>query len=114
MLERENDSRARPGGRGVSEALRVLIAEDSEDDALLLVRELRRGGYTLTYERVASAAAMTVALDRQSWDLVIGDHTMPQFVGLAALALVRERRLDIPSIHVSCTITEDSAVNSMR
>jgi PAS domain S-box-containing protein len=98
----------------VSEALRVLIAEDSEDDALLLVRELRRGGYALTYERVASAAAMTAALDRQSWDLVIGDHSMPQFGGLAALALVRERKLDIPFICVSGTITEEMAVNAMR
>jgi PAS domain S-box-containing protein len=98
----------------VSEALRVLIAEDSEDDALLLVRELRRGGYALRYERVASAAAMTAALDRQSWDIVIGDHSMPQFGGLAALALVRERKLDIPFICVSGTITEDLAVNAMR
>jgi PAS domain S-box-containing protein len=98
----------------VSEALRVLIAEDSEDDALLLVRELRRGGYTLTYERVASAAAMTAALDRQTWDLVIGDHSMPHFGGLAALALVRDRKLDVPFICVSGTITEEVAVNAMR
>jgi PAS domain S-box-containing protein len=98
----------------VAEALRVLIAEDSEDDALLLVRELRRGGYTLTYERVDSAAAMTAALDRQSWDLVIGDHSMPHFGGLAALALVRGRTLDIPFICVSGTITEEMAVNAMR
>jgi len=98
----------------VAEALRVLIAEDSEDDALLLVRELRRGGYALTYERVDSAAAMTAALDRQSWDLVIGDHSMPHFGGLAALALVRERTLDLPFICVSGTITEEMAVNAMR
>jgi PAS domain S-box-containing protein len=98
----------------VAEALRVLIAEDSEDDALLLVRELRRGGYTLAYERVDSAAAMAAALDRQSWDLVIGDHSMPQFGGLAALALVRERTLDLPFICVSGTITEEVAVNAMR
>jgi len=98
----------------VAEALRVLIAEDSEDDALLLVRELRRGGYALTYERVDSAAAMTAALDRQSWDLVIGDHSMPHFGGLAALALVRERTLDVPFICVSGTITEEMAVNAMR
>ncbi len=98
----------------MAEALRVLIAEDSEDDALLLVRELRRGGYALTYERVDSAAAMTAALDRQSWDLVIGDHSMPHFGGLAALALVRERTLDLPFICVSGTITEEMAVNAMR
>jgi len=98
----------------VSVALRVLLAEDSEDDALLLVRELKRGGYEPIYERVASAAAMAAALDRQGWDLVIGDHSMPQFGGLAALALVRERGLDVPFICVSGTISEEMAVAAMK
>jgi len=98
----------------VSVPLRVLIAEDSEDDALLLVRELRRGGYELSYERVASAAAMAAALDRQGWDLVIGDHSMPHFSGLTALSLVRERGLDVPFICVSGTISEEMAVAAMK
>ena len=95
-------------------ALRVLIAEDSEDDALLLVRELKRGGYEPIHERVASATAMAAALDRQGWDLVIGDHSMPHFGGLAALALVRERALDVPFICVSGTISEEMAVAAMK
>ncbi len=95
-------------------ALRVLIAEDSEDDALLLVRELKRGGYEPIHERVASATAMAAALDRQGWDLVIGDHSMPHFGGLAALALVRERGLDVPFICVSGTISEEMAVAAMK
>src|SRR3989449_10120712 len=66
------------------------------------------------YERVASAAAMAAALDRQGWDLVIGDHSMPQFGGLAALALVRERGLDVPFICVSGTISEEMAVAAMK
>src|SRR2546427_4899718 len=94
----------------VTVPLRVLIAEDSEDDALLLVRELERGGYQPTYERVASAAAMAAALDRQGWDLVIGDHSMPHFSGVAALALERQRGLDIPFIGVSGTIREEMDV----
>jgi len=98
----------------VSVPLRVLIAEDSEDDALLLVRELKRGGYEPTYERVASAAAMAAALDRQGWDLVIGDHSMPHFSGLTALSLVRERGLDVPFICVSGTISEEMAVAAMK
>src|SRR5260370_9519384 len=57
---------------------------------------------------------MTVGVDGECWDLVIGDHSMRQFGGLAALALVRERKLDIPFICVSGTITEDLAVNAMR
>jgi PAS domain S-box-containing protein len=94
--------------------LRVLFAEDSEDDALLLVRELKRGGYDLTYERVASADAMTAALDRHVWDLVIGDHSMPQFSGRAALTLLRGRGLDVPFISVSGTISEEEAVAAMK
>src|ERR1700758_5407286 len=84
----------RPGPKrrtAVGVPLRVLIVDDSEDDALLLVRELSRGGYRPQHARVASAEAMAAALDRQSWDLVIGDHSMPQFSGPAALALVRGR-----------------------
>ena len=98
----------------MSVPLRVLIAEDSEDDALLLVRELKRGGYEPTYERVASAAAMAAALDRRGWDLVIGDHSMPHFSGLTALSLVRERGLDVPFICVSGTISEEMAVAAMK
>ncbi|PYO26618.1 MAG: hybrid sensor histidine kinase/response regulator [Gemmatimonadetes bacterium] len=94
--------------------LRVLIAEDSEDDALLIVRELKRGGYDPTYERVATAAAMAAALERERWDLVIGDHSMPHFSGTGALALVRGRGLDVPFICVSGTISEEMAVAAMR
>jgi CheY-like chemotaxis protein len=67
--------------------LRVLMIEDSEDDALLLARELRRAGYDLTHERVDTAAALEAALDRHPWDLDLGDYSMPQFSGIAALAM---------------------------
>jgi len=98
----------------VSVPLRVLIVEDSEADALLLVRELKRGGYEPTYERVDTASATKAALERQSWDLVIGDHSMPGFSGTAALALLRERGLDVPFICVSGTISEEQAVATMK
>ena len=94
--------------------LRVLIAEDSEDDARLLLRELQRAGYQPTHERVDHPAAMTAALDRQGWDLVIGDYSMPAFSGPAALALLRARDLDTPFIFVSGTIGEDVAVEAMK
>ena len=95
-------------------ALRVVIAEDSEEDALLLVREFRRGGYEPVYQRVDTASAMKAALEHQTWDLVIGDYSIPGFSGLEALALVRERGLDIPFIFFSGTISEDQAVAAMR
>jgi hypothetical protein len=94
--------------------LRVLIAEDSENDTLLLVRELKRAGYDLTYERVQDKAGMGAALDHNTWDLVIGDYSMPQFSGTSALHMVRERDPDVPFIFVSGTIGEDVAVEAMR
>lgn len=94
--------------------LRVLIVEDAEDDALLTVRALQRGGYDVAFERVDTAPAMTAALDGHSWDLVIADFSMPQFSGSAALALLRSRDLDVPFIFVSGTIGEDTAVTAMR
>src|SRR5439155_596312 len=94
--------------------LRVLIAEDSEDDARLLLLELQRAGYQPAYERVDTPTTMTAALDRQAWDLVIGDYSMPAFSGPAALALLRARDLDTPFIFVSGTIGEDVAVEAMK
>jgi len=94
--------------------LRVLIAEDSDDDYQLLVRELQRAGYEVTPERVQSRGGMTNALEARTWDLVIGDYSMPQFSGTAALTLLRERDPDVPFIFVSGTIGEDIAVDAMR
>jgi signal transduction histidine kinase len=94
--------------------LQVLIVEDSENDALLLQLELQRAGYEPVCHRVDTAAVMTAALDRQRWDLVIADYVMPLFNGLAALALVRGKGLDLPFIIVSGHITEDTAVAAMK
>ncbi|GAF85023.1 unnamed protein product, partial [marine sediment metagenome] len=58
----------------MSTPLRVLIVEDSEDDAVLMLHELRRGGYDPTSERVDTPEAMNTALDRQTWDIVLSDH----------------------------------------
>jgi signal transduction histidine kinase/FixJ family two-component response regulator len=98
----------------VSTPLQVLIVEDSENDALLLDLELQRAGYDTVCHRVDTAADMTAALSRQRWDLIIADYLMPLFNGLAALALVREKGLDLPFIIVSGHITEDTAVAAMK
>jgi PAS domain S-box-containing protein len=92
----------------------VLIVEDQEDDALLLLRVLQRAGYDLRFERVDTAETMEAALNRQRWDIIIADYTMPEFNGLAALALVKERGLDLPFILVSGSIGEDIAVAAMK
>src|ERR671912_1466350 len=95
--------------------LKVLLVEDSEDDALLLMRMLRRGGYDPAWERVDTAAAMEAALDGHSWDLVISDHSMPAFSSSAALGLLRRKGfVDLPFIIVSGRIGEDAAVSAMK
>ena len=98
----------------MSKLLRVLIVEDSEDDALLIKRILEREEYNLKWKRVDSASAMKEALKRQTWDIIISDYSMPQFSGIAALEIVKNLGLDLPFILVSGTIGEEAAVNAMR
>jgi len=94
--------------------LHVLIVEDSEADAALLIRELRRGGYDPVYERVDSAEAMSAALDRRTWDLVLCDYRLPGFSAPAAVAIVTGKGVDVPVIVVSGTVGEETAVEAMR
>jgi signal transduction histidine kinase len=98
----------------MGQKLRVLIVEDSERDAALLVRELQRGGYDLAFERVDTPDAMNAAIEKQTWDLVVSDYSMPCFSAQAALALVKERAVDLPFIIVSGTVGEEVAVEAMR
>ena len=88
--------------------LRVLIIEDSEDDSALLVRELHRGGYEVTFERVDTPAGLLGAFDRE-WDLVICDYSMPYFSGTDALRAFRSRGWDVPFIFVSGNVEETMA-----
>jgi two-component system, cell cycle sensor histidine kinase and response regulator CckA len=94
--------------------LQILIVEDSEDDLLLLLRELRRGGYTPEYVRVETADQMQAALDQQSWDIVIADYSLPAFSAPEALQVLQQHQRDIPFIIVSGTIGEETAVAAMR
>ena len=94
--------------------LRLLLVEDSENDAMLLLRGLFRGGFEPEFERVDTPEAMSAALTAQSWDIVISDYSMPKFNGLAALWVLQQSGLDIPFILVSGTIGEDLAVEAMK
>jgi len=93
--------------------LKVLIVEDVESDAILLARELGRA-FDVSYTRVDTAEAMSAALDAQEWDLVISDYSMPRFSGPKALALLAERKLNLPFIIVSGTVGEEIAVDSLH
>jgi len=94
--------------------LHVLIVEDSEDDALLILRELRKGGYETVSERVETPEAMLAALAKGNWDLIISDYVMPRFSGVAALNLLKESGQDLPFLIISGNIGEDIAVEAMK
>jgi len=94
--------------------LKVLLVEDSEDDAALLIRMLRKGGFEPDSLRVEKAADMADALSRRPWDMILCDFNLPEFSGLEAIALLQEKRLDIPVIIVSGAIGEEMAVECMR
>ncbi len=98
----------------MSKPLHILIVEDSEEDALLLLMELRRNGYEPDFERVETREAMKAALERRKWEVVISDYVMPRFSGLDALATLKESGLDLPFIIVSGNIGEDIAVEAMK
>ena len=98
----------------MSQPLKLLIVEDSDSDARLVMRTLRQGGYEPRWRRVEDAAGLQAALAGEDWELVISDYAMPTFDGLAALKLVQDSGRDLPLIIVSGTIGEDVAVTAMK
>ena len=95
-------------------SLRLIIVDDSEDDAEFIQLEIKKAGYELTVIRVESADALQAALTQQDWDLVLSDHSMPGFSASAALRVLQGTGKDIPFIIVSGAIGEELAVALMR
>jgi PAS domain S-box-containing protein len=94
--------------------LRVLIVEDSDNDALLLLRELKRGGYEPEYERVETPEAMKTALAGSDWDVIVSDYRLPRFGAPEALQVAQEAGSGAPFVVVSGKVGEDAAVDMMR
>jgi signal transduction histidine kinase len=98
----------------MSALLRALIVEDWDADAQLVVRELRRHGYEVEYERVETRPAMEQALAQKGWDIILCDYSLPQFNAMNALATLKESSLDIPFFVISGTIEEETAVTALK
>jgi PAS domain S-box-containing protein len=96
------------------QSLRVLMVEDSEDDALLIIRELKKGGYDPEHERVETSAAMKKALKDKQWDIILCDYKLPKFDAPSAITVLKETNIDIPIIIVSGAIGEETAAECMR
>ncbi len=98
----------------MGQPLRVLIIEDSEEDAQLVLRELRRGGYEVEFERVETEVAMRAMLIERPWDLILSDYNLPKFNAPQALEILKASGLDIPFIIISGTIGEETAVAALK
>ncbi|HIK40652.1 GAF domain-containing protein [Thermoleptolyngbya sp. M55_K2018_002] len=98
----------------MSEPLIVLMVEDSEDDALLVLRALRQDGFNVVWERVQTADQFRAALASRPWDVVISDYRLPGFDAPAALSILQQSGVDLPFIVVSGTIGEIAAVAMMK
>jgi len=98
----------------VSDPIRVLILEDSTDDALLLLRQLQAGGYDPTVECVETSESLRHALTTHTWDVILADYSLPSLSALEALALVHKLELELPFIIVSGTINETMAVGALK
>jgi response regulator RpfG family c-di-GMP phosphodiesterase len=94
--------------------LRLLLVEDSADDAQLILRAVRKAGYQPVYRQVQTLADIQQALDEQDWDAIIADYTLPQLDATTTLAEVQRRNLDLPFLIVSGAIDEERAVGALR
>jgi response regulator RpfG family c-di-GMP phosphodiesterase len=94
--------------------LRILLVEDSDNDAQLLLREIRRAGYEIEYKRVETADALKANLAEREWDVVLCDYSLPHLDAPHALAILKESGFDLPFIIVSGTIGEESAVSALK
>jgi PAS domain S-box-containing protein len=98
----------------MSDPLRLLIIEDSEDDVVFLLRALRRNNFTPTWECVKTSEAFRTLLATQTWDAIVSDYHLPGFEASEALEIFKQSQLDIPFIVVSGTISEQSAADMMK
>jgi PAS domain S-box-containing protein len=99
---------------GIISRLRILIVEDSENDAFLLLREIRRIGYEVDSLRVETAEEIRAALATREWDLILCDYSLPHLDATQALEILKSSEVDIPFIIISGTIGEENAVNALK
>jgi PAS domain S-box-containing protein len=94
--------------------INILVVEDSEDDAILIVHMISKAGYIVNHLRLENGLDMSQALAEKNWDIILSDYSMPHFSGLDALEILKNSGLDIPFILISGTIGEETAVDAMK
>src|SRR2546428_13296256 len=94
--------------------LKLLILEDSAFDAELEVGKLQAAGYECDWQQVQTREEFEASLDRPEFELILADYNLPNFDGLSALGLLRERGLEIPFVLISGTLGEERAIESLK
>ena len=111
----EQDEMARtPQSPPQNDSLRLLLVEDNENDAELILRAVGNAGFQPVCCRVQTADDCRAALASEPWELIISDYSLPQFNAMSALRCLHERELDLPFIVVSGTIDEESAITILK
>ena len=102
--------------RGITmkKQLKALLIEDSKDDTLLIINQLKQGDREIKFERVETAEEMESSLEKTSWDIIYSDYFLPEFNGLEALKLVKKNKVKIPFVVVSGKIGEEKAVEIIK
>ena len=96
------------------DVLNVLIVEDIEDDALLVVRELHRGDFSVEWERVQTSETIHQALNKRTWDVIISDYHLPEITAPEVFEILQQRQLNLPFIVISGKINESLSIELMR
>jgi hypothetical protein len=98
----------------MAKTLKLLLVEDNDDDALLLLTQLQYNGYEVSHRRVETREQMVDALRGESWDIIISDYRLPNFSGEDALTVMKESGVDLPFIILSGTIGEEAAISALK
>ena len=88
----------------MKDEIRVLLVEDSADDAVFVTDELEKGGLKIQQRRVDTARDMRDALTKDPWDIILCDYSIPGFGAMPALAIIKEMKCDFPVIIISGVI----------
>src|SRR5687767_1395063 len=94
--------------------LKILSLEDLEDDFFLITHALETSGMEFTAKRVDNKEEFTRALDEYNADVILCDHSLPQFNSTEALRIFLSRKLQIPFILVTGAVSEEFAVSSLK
>ena len=98
----------------VSDKIKILILEDNQNDAELLVRELKKSGLDFSFEHIQTRDAFEYALVNFKPDIILSDYSLPSFDGITAFYIKQKKSPDIPFIIVSGTIGEENAVELIK